>query len=147
MNQTGLSSEQRAARAAEVSDLIEQLGRDLVIPAGHRFDFDRKYETTFYLGGPGHRISAFVRRDPYDAKDAEQIYAEVWVHLDSPRADLWFQQGPHLITAAGWPVNVLAKADRYAPATTYIELFGSIRERLSRALVMTTEMSQRALGF
>lgn len=70
------------------ADMLEQLATQLELPEGHRYLFDRTYETTWDAGSHGGKLSAYINPPGADPKDAP-FKAEIRVFLDEPRAILF----------------------------------------------------------
>jgi hypothetical protein len=94
------------------------LNSGLRVPEGHVFRFDVGRQTSWFLGGPGDSVSAFVERASVEWPDPGQLYAEFRVFLDEPRAIVWVDRGSRY---AGEGRDLLRQfsCDRFPRAESY----------------------------
>ncbi len=112
-----------------VADMLEQLSAQLKLPEGHRYIFDRVYETTWDAGGPGNHVSAYINAPGADPADAP-FKAEIRVFLDEPRAIL-FAHTRHPGDAPFAGDHFSGDNSPFVKASSYDELMAQICDRLA----------------
>lgn len=117
-----------------VADALDRLGEQLEVPKSLHYSFSRRYETTWYEGGPGQHLSAFIRPNPGDGSDA--IEGEIRVFLDEPRAMLFMNE---TAVDGNRGKNLLPGQDAHVRAESYDALLVKIVERCAPLLAAVAE--------
>jgi len=84
----------RRGVAESVVRHLKDMMADLPAPVGHQWKLYERHELTWYMGGPGNSVSAFLEPLNMHGKRAEQSHGEVRVFLDEPRATIFLGTGP-----------------------------------------------------
>lgn len=124
-----LAREQRNARGEIVADAIEASLGKLALPSGHRVQFDRRHQLTWFLGKPGPSISWSVRESTPRAAMIDPVEAELRVFLDEPRCVVWLEQ-----VRSGGRVSLLGRHAAWLYASTYEQLLTKAADLLAEGL-------------
>lgn len=115
----GVEWEADRRRVAEsVVGHLKTMIADLPAPDGHQWKLYERHELTWYMGGPGKSISAFLEPLNMHSKRAEQSHGEVRVFLDEPRATIFLGTGP---LVEGRHRSVFADGAAHTSGKTYPE--------------------------
>lgn len=122
----------------EVADQMESMGKQLDIPIGHQYRFDRESAKRWLVDhneAYGSDMSLFIDINPPDPNDPQQIHAEIRVFLKETKAILWVKQGRRFNFEAK---NLLEDNEQFVHAVSYARLFEQIITRVNRAIGRAT---------
>ncbi|MDQ1090688.1 hypothetical protein QE400_000101 [Xanthomonas sacchari] len=130
-------ADRRQVAASVVGQLAATIAQ-FPAPDGHQWKLYERHELTWFMGGPGKTVSAFLEPLNLRANRASQTHGEIRVSLDEPRADIFLGTGP---LVEGQHRSVFADGVAHASGKTHAEALQAAKTVVTANMIANAHVS------